>query len=220
MIYCAVDEAFDNSLRNQMRDYDEKNNLNDYKKALHKNVKNYRQQNNIIPPDTFDNYSDIDIGNSKQQEILYPAFFTAQGDYSSKGPYYGTTISDLKNQNDDISTISDNIPINDMDSDFSESEYIPKKKQKREIPMKPFSDKFIDHSYYVDKFIKNLDPETLSMGSTIDNTIYKHVKSCKYCKSKINQNYKLINGKLYNYKRSSHGFGNSRKIDKICINCS
>jgi hypothetical protein len=46
MIYCAVDEAFDNSLRNQMRDYDEKNNLNDYKKALHKNVKNYRQQNN------------------------------------------------------------------------------------------------------------------------------------------------------------------------------
>src|SRR5271170_3988464 len=75
MNYCAVGEAFDNSLKNQVVEYERNNKNND----------------NIISPGTFDTY------NSVETHEIFPAFFTAQGDYSNKGPYYeGTPISDLK----------------------------------------------------------------------------------------------------------------------------
>ena len=62
----------------------------------------------------FDNYSDIDIHNHfsdnyKQYNDIIPAYFTAQGDMSSKR---GTSITDLKHKTADSDSIL-------SDSDFS-----------------------------------------------------------------------------------------------------
>ena len=85
MNYCAMNEAFNTTLKKQ------------------------NSNNNIIPPDTFDNYNDINTNNN-----IFPAFFTAQGDYANKGPYYGTDVEDLKNntiveESDGLSFLDNNL---------------------------------------------------------------------------------------------------------------
>lgn len=181
MIYCAIDEAFNNSFKDKISEYD-KNNTDKYNDSL--------QQNNIsLEP--FDNYSDIDINKNstpysnitkknKPDEMtypdMYPAFFTAQGDYAPGNSKFGTSIKDLKEafNDDDSFSISDVI-----DSTYSD-ESIPKEKKK------------IDHSYYIDKFIKDLSDEIeLQSNSSYDNSdVYNHVKLCRYCKLKINEKLK------------------------------
>lgn len=172
MNYCAVNEAFDNSLNQKINEYDRNNNIN--------NVKN---KNDIVPPDTFDNYSDIDIqnhfsNNINQYHTMVPAYFTAQGDYNTKGPYYvsgatgGTSINELKNNtHDDYDSLSL------LDSDLSEESTLNVKPKK------------INHEYCINKIIKGFieDQDTLSLASSQNDEEYKHVKTCKYCKTKINQ---------------------------------
>ena len=77
MIYCAVDEAFDNNpLRRQVSEYDNNNKI---------------KKEEITPPNSNNGPEGI-----IQYPNNFPSFFTAQGDFSSAGPYYGTTISELK----------------------------------------------------------------------------------------------------------------------------
>src|SRR5437762_10090450 len=110
MIYCAVEEAFDNSLKKQLNVYEEKNKMN---KQTLKNINN--SHNNITPLHSFDNYSDIELpqksipyinNNIPKNPNLYSAYFTAQGDYNSPNSkngviesnlYEGTSINELKN---------------------------------------------------------------------------------------------------------------------------
>jgi hypothetical protein len=154
MNYCAVNEAYDNN-----------------------NIKqNKPENNNIIPPNTFDNYTDIEI--NKQNQNIYPAFFTAQGDYSSHGPYFGTSINELKDKTDEEMSLPDNYSFSD--------ESLPSLKKKS---------KSIDHNYCIERIVKALteDLETTSMASTICedmDAVYAHVKKCKYCKNKINKSIK------------------------------
>lgn len=183
MIYCAIDEAFNNSFKDKILEYDKKN-VDTYKESL---------QNNNITLEPFDNYSDIDINKNntpysnimkknKPDEMsypdMYPAFFTAQGDYAPGNSKFGTSIQDLKEtfNDDDSFSISDVI-----DSTYSDDSY-PKEKKK------------IDHAYYIDKFIKDIsdDTELQSNGSCDNNDVYNHIKICKYCKLKINERLKKI----------------------------
>ena len=53
-MYCAVDEAFNNSLKKQLSEYDEKTN----KKRENNNINKLNETNF---PHSFDNYSDIEI---------------------------------------------------------------------------------------------------------------------------------------------------------------
>lgn len=168
MIYCGVDEAFDNSLKTQMNEYDRANKKNN-------------NNNNIVQPDTYDNYSDIDIqnhfsNNMNQYNKMVPAFFTTQGDYSTKGPYFGTSINDLKN-----STPEDSDSMSLLDSNFSEDSHISIQTPKK-----------VNHSYCINKIVQGLieDPDNISLASSQNDEAYKHVKTCKYCKNKINQRMK------------------------------
>ena len=186
-------EAFDNSLKKQFADY-EKNN-NNYKKQLQKEVDNHNNNNNLIPPNTFDNYTDLEINqqqNSPDNPIIqypnvYPAFFTAQGDYSSKGPYFGTSIGDLQqeNNNNDENLMED---LSMLDSFSDESLPSIRKKSKKQKA------KDLDHQYCIDKIVKSLveEPDAVSLASTIDDIdlVYKHIKTCGYCKNKINSSIK------------------------------
>jgi hypothetical protein len=191
MNYCAVTEAFDNSLRQQMSEYDKNNKSN-----------NKNNDNNIIPPDAFDNYSDIDIqnhfnNNINQYHTMVPAFFTAQGDYTNKGPYFGTSINELK-QN--IPEESDNLSL--LDSNFSEDSNISIK-----IPKK------LDHGYCINKMVNSLmdDSDTISLASSQNDDVYKHVKTCKYCKTKINE-------KMRNYYKPVETFKQDDKKEYLNIN--
>jgi len=170
MIYCGVDEAFDNSLNTQMNEYERANKNN-----------NKSSNDNVIPPNTYDNYSDIDIqnhfnNNMNQYNKMVPAFFTTQGDYSTKGPYFGTSINDLKN-----STPEDSDSLSLLDSNFSEDSNLSV-----QTPKKP------NHSYCINKIVQGLieDPDNISLASSQNDEAYKHVKTCKYCKNKINQRMK------------------------------
>lgn len=167
MNYCAVGEAFDNSLKQQVAEY-EKNNNNDNK------------NNNLISPGTFDTYNAVEPNNNQH---VYPAFFTAQGDYNAKSPYYeGTKIKDLQNcQIEDSETNGENLSF--LDSNLSESSTKVTKNEPTKI---------IDHNYCVNKIIKNIieEPDMFSLGSSENDVVYKHVKTCKICKKKINEKLK------------------------------
>jgi len=177
MNYCAVGEAFDNSLKQQLAEY-EKNN---------KNNKNNNDNNNLIQPGTFDTYEAVETNNGQN---IYPAFFTAQGDYSAKNSQKshneGTAIKDLQNcQTED----SENLSF--LDSNLSENSA---KAYKHREPTK-----IIDHNYCVNKIIKNIieEPDIFSLGSSENDVVYKHVKTCKICKKKIDEklkdHYKVTN---------------------------
>ncbi|ARF11216.1 hypothetical protein Klosneuvirus_1_73 [Klosneuvirus KNV1] len=164
MNYCAVGEAFDNSLKQQLADYE-------------KNNKNNNDNNNLIQPGTFDTYEAVETNNGQN---IYPAFFTAQGHYSAKNSHNeGTTIKDLQNcQTED----SDNLSF--LDSNLSEKSA---KAYKHHEPTK-----IIDHNYCVNKIIKNIieEPDIFSLGSSENDVVYKHVKTCKICKKKIDEKLK------------------------------
>ena len=157
MNYCAMDEAFNNSLKKQNS--------------------NNNNNNNLIPPNTFDNYGDIDVNNNNN---IFPAFFTAQGDYADKGPYFGTDVKDLKNTIVTPESEYDNLSF--LDNKLSEESYMfPVTKPKK-----------LNHSFCISKMVKSLleDSDTYSMASSDNNGVYSHVRKCKYCKTKINERMK------------------------------
>lgn len=162
MNYCAVGEAFDNSLKQQIAEYE------------NNNKENKDNNSKLVPPGTFDTYNEVETGNIHN---IYPAFFTAQGDYNSKGTYEGTQIKDLQNcQMEDSENLS-----------FLDSEKSSKTVKSIQEPTK-----MIDHNYCVNKIVKNIldDSDMFSMGSSENDEVYKHVRRCKICKKKINEKLK------------------------------
>lgn len=161
MNFCAVNEAFDHERKNQ-------------------------NPNNIV--EGFDNYNNLDV--TAISNNIFPAFFTAQGDYNTKGPYFGTDVKDLRKDNNAsyIPEESEGILFTDK---LSEESMLPMPK----MPKIPKIPKKLSHSYCINKMVKSLveDSDTYSMISS-DNgdngSVYNHVKKCKYCKSKINEKLK------------------------------
>lgn len=137
----------------------------------------------------FDNYSNVSINDND----IFPAFFTAQGDYSTQGPYKGpikgqskgTTVGQLRKDN----KINDSDSFSLIDSDFSnDSLFDPSI-----LKMKNQKKKKMSHEYYIEKMIKGLledNDSNPSITSSQNNHIYNHVKSCKFCKTEINERMK------------------------------
>ena len=181
-MYCAVDEAYDGDANTRINDK--------YERHYNNQDPNHQDHNDNQDIETFDNYGDIDItqnnnNNIVEQAPIFPAFFTAQGDYSTQGPYYGTTINDLKDDPDKNNN-KDNDSFSILDSDFTnDSLFLPKQTKKIQEPKKK-----IDHDYYIDKMVKSLLEDHDSLASSQNNFVYIHVKSCKYCKDRINEKMK------------------------------
>ncbi|ARF09390.1 hypothetical protein Indivirus_1_13 [Indivirus ILV1] len=167
MIYCGINEAFNCS-----------------------QIPKSEPNNNS---ETFDNYSNVSINNNNKCDItddnIFPAFFTAQGDYSLQGPYKnknnGTTVGQLRDEN----KITDSDSFSLLDSEFSnDSLFDPSI-----LKMKNQKKKKISHEYYIDKMVKSLledNDSNPSIVSSQNNRVYNHVKSCKFCKAKINEKMK------------------------------
>lgn len=148
----------------------------------------------------FDNYSNVSINKfDVMDDNICPAFFTAQGDYSNQGPYKapdksknkghnkGKTVAQLREENKTMD--SDTFSL--VDSEFSnDSLFDPSILQ-----MKNQKKKKMSHEYYIEKMVKSLledhdsNPSSPSTVSS-NNNIYKHVKSCKICKDRINKKMK------------------------------
>lgn len=176
MMYCAVDEAFDNPLRQQMKQLENEKNNNKHKEALMKNVENEQKNNNLQPPHfNGENYT-------VQHPEYNPSYFNAQGDLEDDTK--GTLISQLQNDDDDEFD-DDKFSMNTA-SDFFDNYQKDKKKKKVKH----------SHSYYIKCFIDKLtNEEDLSIGSfsSGDSGVFDHVKSCKYCRMMVNQKMKNNN---------------------------
>lgn len=166
MLYCSIDDASNNSLKDKFDQYDR---INKYNK-------------------------DVNINN--------PSFFTAQGDYESnnydgnnfghilndgeKDKVKGTTIKQLKKNNND--KIKDknmvNSDVNNMSDEllsFDDSFMF----DDISLNTKYTNPNNVDHDKYVNIITKELLNDNSSLMSSHNGKIYKHVKSCKICKSKI-----------------------------------
>lgn len=142
--------------------------------ASNKSFKNKIEQYDTMNKfENFDNYTDI--------KINYPSYFSAQGDYTTKDA--GTTINQLKNNYNDDNEINNNQSLIDSlsfdnDTNFSDDITIASKFKKRPL----------DHDYCVNVITKELlNNGDGSLMSSHNGQIYKHVKSCAICKSKVKQ---------------------------------
>lgn len=177
-MYCAVEEAFNNPLSQQIKNYE-----------------------NEIQNRSFNNDNNNNFRRSSEPSFFTdkPSFFTAQGDYNNK--QCGTRISDIhKSMNQDsfddsflfsesdsdidtIQTLNSSISIPTISSDKTEVPKILKEKPKEGKKNKH------SHEYFIKKFIQSIidtDIDMLSLTSSQDDEIYGHIKKCKYCRSKIN----------------------------------
>lgn len=140
-------------------------------------------KNNMILPSSFDTYNEIDIQNHFNNNInnnTIPAYFTTQGNYNND-TYQGTSINDLINKNQ---------VLDDSDSSsFFDSEVYNVKNKKNKNKKVDMS-----HEYCINKVMGDLiyDNSSLisSQNKSENNEVYKHARSCKYCKNKINEKIK------------------------------
>lgn len=95
-MYCAVSEAFDNPLKQQMQQMDRENNINNNRYMLEQNIDEYQQTNGIYPTVADNNIP----------------FFTTQGNMRKDS---GTTISELKKKE-----MCDDDTLSFFDSEYSE----------------------------------------------------------------------------------------------------
>lgn len=92
-MYCAIDDASNNSLKNKLEQYD---NINKF---------------------DFDNYGDVSVNNNIQTNARYPSFFNAQGDYEKNNN--GTTINQL--QSNTNQSLIDSLSFDDVSSELNVS---------------------------------------------------------------------------------------------------
>lgn len=194
MNYCGINEAY-----------------NETYKYCNNKVKD--PNNKIILPDTFDNYNNIDVKeydnlencqniHSTSDTPRHPAFFTAQGEYNNKCSNTGTSINDLKGN-----TI-DNLSI--LDTDISVSDNLSFLTDKSSVKTSKNS---YNHKYCIDKMVNNFinEPDINSVASSQNDAqssravdVYKHVNSCKYCKTKINEKVKKYFSDNSNYNNKNN----------------
>lgn len=113
----------------------------------------------------------IKINNPKEPSIIpsnesTQSFFTAQGDLNDG--IYGTSISELRDNNNDNDIFS-------LGSIVSNNSNESKK---------------INHEQCITRFVNQIINDNESLVSSRDSQLYDHIKSCKYCKSQINNRLK------------------------------
>jgi len=163
MSYCNVDEAFNNSLKKQIEEYetDRINNKNDLIKSI--------ENGNNTPLD---------------YRKLNTTYFDTQGDLSATK---GTRISDLKK------TDIDNYSLGSLaESYFSDdSSLLDDSSSLLTLPTNLSSNESMNikdrsHEYYIRIFLSSitgLGEHKLPKSSYKD--AHEHVKTCKYCKDEI-----------------------------------
>ena len=225
MMYCSTDEAYnDNNITKQPKiipsfftaqgDYspmgpyfDLKNNNN---QIMNDQILNGQVLNDQIMDDQrMDNQR-------MNNQIMNDQKNFQSDDYQIEG----TLISDLQekdnNSFDESLSYLDSKYTSGIGNDSLSDLYESEKKGK----------KIYTHKYYIDKFVNNIindkdeKSDIMSLASSIEGTIYAHIKSCKYCRSKINErlknHYKKIK-KKNKVKKNDSILENFGSIDKFEI---
>lgn len=203
-MYCTVNEAFDNPLKQQMEQLINENNIKNYRGELGKNIESYQQKYGLNPPHTIDPNKTPNYNPSNE---IYPDanldFFTTQGNYTkNNNDISGTKISDLRR---DENKYYDDMSI--LDSNYSD---MFKSEEKHQY----------SHNHYINKFFNSIidDPsDVASMASSQDDELYDHIKKCKYCRTQINKKMKLHYNKKNKIvkKKNSKIIKNIKSNDKI-----
>lgn len=201
-MYCAVEEAFDNPLRQQMQKVSREHNIKNHRESLTRNIEDYQKNNGLRPPHTSTNPAIVEqYINDRVHPSPDMPFFTAQGGYNANAMSHvefdedsdkGTTISELKRQEEDS--------FFDDSSSFLDSNYLdlvannkPKVK--------------LGHNHYINKFLKSIaddGSDAASIASSQDDQVYDHIKSCKYCRNQINKKMKkMYEIKIENFNNSN-----------------
>lgn len=190
MMYCSVDEAFDNPVKQQT------NNIQTNKQQLIKSVEDYQQNNSLDPPHTTNNYfvndsqphiiQDEPNNNIIQFPVPNQSYFSAQGDYTRNYYDYGNTynnnnnnnnnnmcgtkISDLKSRDESAVSIPDS-SYSDTFRDTQNSSYEDMKMGLREPCNPKFQIQKYPHNYYINKFIDMMmeDSDNNSMVTSKEN---------------------------------------------------
>lgn len=201
IMYCAVEEAFDNPLRQQMQKITRDNNINNHRASLTRNIEDYQRKNGIRPPHLT---NDPTVIEGYINDRVYPSpdvpYFTAHGSYNPSSASHvefdeesdkGTTISELKRQEED-SFFDDSSSL--LDSNYSELLANNRPKVK------------LGHNHYINKFLNSIvddGSDAASIASSQDDQVYDHIKSCKFCRTQINKKMKKM------YKTKTETFSSS-----------
>jgi len=190
IMYCAVEEAFDNPLRQQMQKITKENNINNHRASLTRGIEEYQRKNGIRPPHMT---NDPNVIEGYINDRVYPSpdvpYFTAHGSYNPNSASHvefdeesdkGTTISELKRQEED-SFFDDSSSL--LDSNYSE--LLANKKHNVKL----------GHNHYINKFLNSIvddGSDAASIASSQDDQVYDHIKSCKFCRTQINKKMKKM----------------------------
>jgi len=191
-MYCGVEEAFDNPLQQQLKEFEKEQQINNYKQSLVDNVKMEQDVNRLESPQ-----------DNSAADANY-SYFTAQGNI---GSFEGTKIKDLKSKDTTSlgSLIDTDLSDYSNESLFSESiKSLPssssvsmdtvslldfkknKKKYINELESIDNSMKDRSHEYYIRHFIKDFkDTESIAFSKKEYEDLHDHLKTCRYCKEEI-----------------------------------
>lgn len=185
MQFASLSEISQDPVQQQIRDIKKLEEMK--KKRTDLELKVAQEQNEVYNFNTYGN-NNIDQDQEQPQNpdisdhdfdhpYFKPAFMTAQGDYSKKGPYYSTQSETIKNnkQNTPEDITLDSLSLLDYDLDSAPH----KNKIKR------------DHNFYITQFMTSI-LDDISLASSQDSSIYDHIKTCKYCRSEISKRIKGI----------------------------
>lgn len=180
MMYCSVDEAFDNPVKQQLKEYEKQTHINNYKSSLIKSVEEEQHNKGIQP-----SYIQGDFNNNYNQ-----TYFTAQGDYSKEGynytknngynrdlsepalrqgsgqgrqgrqesypvnnNYSGTPVSELKKkQNKEVNYSEGSLDMEDIRDTYDSSDF--NSFDSADFSLKSDNPNKNNHNYYINKFIQ------------------------------------------------------------------
>jgi len=175
MNYCAVEEAFDNPLNKQIKEYED--NKNNYINKITKTVEDNQKE--------YNNEEYINNGIIEYPKFI-PSYFNAQGDFESDNVNKnGTSIKDIKNKdikNKELEELSldGSIGTGSIGSILDDSDINSQKSESLSLS------NIYDHQYYINEFINYFTKENESIKSS-NTHILNHISKCKICKNSINK---------------------------------
>lgn len=173
-MFCPVNEAFDNDTHKRIEKYE--NNRHKQINNMVSDAQQLHQQYDLEPPHTYEYDLNPNQGIISNYEFAN-AFFNAQGDYEDEN--YGTSIEKLKEKQMES---EDNFTFSDFTLETEESKVNKKKGTKHTHSF------YI--SYFLDKFLHDDMASLVSSHQKDDDEVFEHIKQCKYCRSKVNEEMK------------------------------
>ena len=204
-MFSNIDDAFNNSLSNQIKVIDEENQnkINNLQKQVYQyqssnnlsspydNDQNDQTEYNIIQNNNIHSYNNGQSHNNGQTHNNVP-YINAQGDITEKN-MSGTYLYDLESKsNNSLDLDSESNSLFDSESlSFNLNTNNSLNSLDNSINKQPKV--VFSHDYYIKKYIKQFiidEPMSLSLSSNNSNDIFEHVSKCKYCKNEIKKYFK------------------------------